>query len=91
MTIQSTRSFAKDEVVFREGDVGDCAYLIVSGRVLIYLTEDSTEVPLRILGDGEVFGEMALIDNSLRSASCRAMGETHVIVVSKDQLLDRIQ
>lgn len=85
------RSFSQNQIIFREGDVGDCAYLIEKGRVLIYVNKGETEVALRTLGEGEVFGEMSLIDNSPRSASCRALGDAHLIVVTKEQLIDRIQ
>ncbi len=61
------------------------------GRVLIFLRENGAEVGLKVLGEGEVFGEMSLIDNSVRSASCCAVSETQLIIVTKDQLLDRIQ
>ncbi len=91
MSGKKVRRCHKDEVIFREGDEGDCAYLIEAGRVLIYLDDKEHEVPLRIVGQGEVFGEMSLIDASPRSASCRAVTDCHLIVVSKQQLLDRIK
>jgi diguanylate cyclase len=85
------QKFAENEVVFREGDQGDCAYLIEYGQVLVYLEKDGVEIPLKILGKGEIFGEMSMIDNSLRSASCRALCETRLVIVTQEQLLDRIQ
>lgn len=83
--------FSANETIFREGDVGNCAYLIEKGSVLIYLNKDGAEYPLKVLSKGEVFGEMSLIDNSLRSASCRTLDQTQLIVVTREQLLDRIQ
>ena len=91
MTNRQVRVLGPNEVIFREGDVGDCAYLVEQGSVLIFLNKDGTDYPLKILGKGEVFGEMSLIDNSLRSASCRTLDKTHLIVVTREQLLDRIQ
>ncbi len=85
------QKFAENEVVFREGDQGDCAYLIEYGQVLVYLEKDGVEIPLKILGKGEIFGEMSMIDNSLRSASCRALCDTRLVIVTQEQLLDRIQ
>jgi sensor c-di-GMP phosphodiesterase-like protein len=85
------QKFAENEVVFREGDQGDCAYLIEYGQVLVYLEKDGVEIPLKFLGKGEIFGEMSMIDNSLRSASCRALCETRLVIVTQEQLLDRIQ
>lgn len=91
MNAHPVRSFAGDEIIFKEGDVGDCAYLIEKGRVLVFVNKEETEVPLKVIGAGEVFGEMSLIDDSLRSASCRAIGDVQLIVVTKEQLLDRIR
>jgi EAL domain-containing protein (putative c-di-GMP-specific phosphodiesterase class I) len=85
------KRFGAGEVIFSEGDVGDCAYLIERGRVLIFIEKDGAEVLLNILGAGEVFGEMALIDDSPRSASCRTMSDCQLIVVTKEQLLDRVR
>lgn len=91
MSRHKLRICTSNEVIFREGDDGDCAYLIETGRVLVYINKDGIEYPLRVFGSGEVFGEMALIDNFPRSASCRALEATRLIVVSSDQLLDRIR
>lgn len=91
MSHHQNRHCREGELIFREGDQGDCAYLIERGRVLVYLNDKDTEVPLRTVGQGEVFGEMSLIDASPRSASCRAVTDCNLIVVSKDQLLDRIK
>lgn len=91
MIDRQVRLLKANEVIFREGDVGDCAYLIESGSVLIFLNKDGVEYPLKVLGKGEVFGEMSLIDNSLRSASCRTQEKTKLMVVTREQLLERIQ
>lgn len=80
----------KDQIVFNEGDAGDCAYIIEKGRVLIYLTRDKEEVPLTILGEGEIFGEMSLIDNQTRSASVRALEDVRLAIVTKQQVLERV-
>jgi EAL domain-containing protein (putative c-di-GMP-specific phosphodiesterase class I) len=91
MINRQVRTLKANEIIFREGDVGDCAYLIESGSVLIFLNHDGVEYPLKVLGKGEVFGEMSLIDNSLRSASCRTQEKTKLMVVTREQLLERIQ
>lgn len=88
--MQQKRVFAPQEMIFKEGQMGECAYLIERGRVLIFIDKKGTEMPLRILGEGEVIGEMSLIDNTPRSASCRALSDCHLVVVTKEQLLDRI-
>lgn len=82
--------FKKGDYIFRQHDPGDCAYLIEKGRVQILITKQNTIVPLSIIGESEIFGEMALLDNLNRSASAQALDDCTLIVVSKDQLLDRV-
>lgn len=91
MSQPSIQSLANGTVVFREGDSGDCAYVIESGRVLVYLTKDNEEIPISILGAGEIFGEMSLIDNLSRSASIRCVEDCVLTVVTRDQLVERFQ
>lgn len=80
----------KDQIVFHEGDTGDCAYIIEKGRVLIYLNKDQEEIPITILGQGEIFGEMALIDSQPRSTSVRALEDVRLAIVTKQQVLERV-
>lgn len=63
------RIYQKDEVVFREGDSGSQMYVIWSGQVDITKSVNGEEQFLKSLGKGEIFGEMALVDNLPRSAS----------------------
>ncbi len=90
MSINQTRRLKPNEIIFLENDVGDCAYLIERGQVLIYLENGNAEIPLNILAKGEVFGEMSLIDGSPRSAACRAIDDVQLLIVTKPQLTDRI-
>lgn len=83
--------FPKETVLFRQGEPGDSAFIIEDGRVLIFLESDGQEIPLTVLGKGEIFGEMSIIDGRLRSASAKTLDESRINVVSKDQLLERVQ
>ena len=76
-------------VLFREGDQGDCAYVIEEGKILVYLEREGEEVPISLLKKGEIFGEMSLIDNLPRSASVKALEDCVLAVITKDQLLER--
>ncbi|MCK6597785.1 MAG: EAL domain-containing protein [Bdellovibrionaceae bacterium] len=80
-----------NQLIFSQGELGDKAYIIEKGRVLIYLTKDNEDFPLSILGEGEIFGEMAIIDNQVRSASAKTLDDCSLLVVTKDQLLERVQ
>lgn len=81
----------KGTVIFSEGDEGDCAYIIDEGRVLVYLSKDQDEIPISILGPGEIFGEMSLIDNLSRSASVRCIEDCKLSVVTREQLVQRFE
>lgn len=81
------RRLQSGEVIFREGDDprGE-AYLIHAGQVEIRKRFDSTERVLASLGEGELFGEMALLRRSPRSASAVAVAETELLVLRAERL-----
>lgn len=87
MTSSSFRHvFPANGSVFREGDAGDCAYIVERGRVEIRGDVDGKSVVLATRGAGEMFGEMALIDRKPRTASAVAIEECELLVVSHEQL-----
>lgn len=85
-----SRIIPAGEIIFKEGQQGDCAYLIESGQVELYVTSKDESTPLSLLGPGEIFGEMAILDGSRREASARANTEVVLSVVSKEALSERI-
>jgi putative YpdA family bacillithiol system oxidoreductase len=80
------KSFKKDEVIFKEGDIGDAFYLIRSGSVKISKRERDREVVLKYLPAGQYFGEIALLNpqDSHRIATVTATTLTEVILMRKD-------
>jgi CRP/FNR family cyclic AMP-dependent transcriptional regulator len=77
-------SFAKNAIIINEGDLSDSAYIIHSGKVKIILSDShGKELVLSELTAGDYFGEMALIDQSKRSASVMAMVDTELTVISR--------
>ena len=71
--------YYRDDVIFREGEPGDCAYLIERGEIQITKkTPDGDEIELGRLGPGAIFGEMAMIDMQPRMAKATAMIDTTV-------------
>jgi CRP-like cAMP-binding protein len=71
------------QTIFFQGDRGDALYIIESGRVRIYvLAEDGQEVSVNLCNRGDLFGEMALIDQQPRSATAVAMEDTELLVLS---------
>ncbi|WP_375464062.1 EAL domain-containing protein [uncultured Methylobacterium sp.] len=77
-------------VLFEEGEPGAFAYLIVTGRIAIYLRREGAEVLIAVRGAGEIFGEMAILDSDPRSASARAIEECVLVPVSEDQIKHRL-
>lgn len=78
------------EVIIRQGEVGNCMYVIQEGQVEVLLQDGDNEVHLHRLAAGEFFGEMAVFDRDVRSATVRALGETRVLTVDKKNFMRRI-
>ncbi len=79
-----TRHYAKNTLVICEGDRSDSLYIVLSGKVKVFLNdEEGKEVTLNIQGEGEYFGELAMLDDAPRSATVMTLEETRLAVVSK--------
>jgi len=73
-------------MIFRQGDVGEGFYIILSGHVRIFRKcKDGTETELAILGPGDIFGELALLAEEPRAGCVETIEETHVILIPKEQ------
>ncbi|MEA2433567.1 MAG: family transcriptional regulator, cyclic receptor protein [Actinomycetota bacterium] len=85
------RAFTKNQDIFHRGDHGDSLYVVVSGRVKVYVEyEPGTEMLLTTLGPHEVFGEIALLDDAGRSASAAALEATTLLTLKRVNLLELI-
>ena len=91
MTVGALGKVYEDgEVIIRQGDVGDCMYVIQDGQVEVILEKEDEEIQLDIHGPGIFFGEMAIFDRDVRSATVRALGDVRVLTVDKKNLMRRI-
>lgn len=79
------------ELILREGDPADCAYLIEAGRVAVRRSSGAQQVQLAVLGAGEWVGEMGVIAEKPRSASVVALEPCTLRRIEPDQLLDTLQ
>jgi CRP-like cAMP-binding protein len=79
------------EVIIRQGEVGSCMYVIQAGKAEVVEERGRNPVCLAVLGERDFFGEMALFDREVRSATVKAMGEVRVLTVDKKTFLRRIQ
>jgi CRP-like cAMP-binding protein len=75
----SDRTYPKHDFIVREGDPGSTFFFLVSGSVSVCrIMPDGREMILAILKDGDFFGEMAMFDSSLRSASIKTLTDVEV-------------
>ena len=84
------RVYRSGEIIIRQGEPGDCMYVIQSGKVEVIREVDGREVRLAELGEGDFFGEMALFDRDVRSATVRPLGEVRALTVDKKMFLRKI-
>ncbi len=71
------------DTIFKKGDLGQCFYIVEKGKVSIFdLTQDGKKVPIATIGEGEAFGEFALLDKKPRSATAQAASDVVLIKVS---------
>jgi len=84
------RFYEDGEIVVRQGDVGDCMFVVQDGEVEILVQESGSEVVLRSAGRNEVLGEMAIFEHQPRSATIRAKGKARILTLDKRNFLRRI-
>ncbi len=89
-----TNAFGKiykdTEIIIKQGEPGDCVYVVQEGLVEIVQETDQGEVQLALRGKGEFLGEMAIFDREPRSATVRALGEARVLTIDKKNFLRRM-
>ncbi len=86
------KSYPKGSVILFEDDPGDSLFVVRAGRVKVVLvSEDGREVILGILGVGEHFGELSLIDDQPRSAHVVAMEESTLLVLRREDFRRRVE
>ena len=78
------------QVIVCQGEVGDCMYVIQEGQVEVVANEGDDEIRLAVLGEREFFGEMALFESEVRTATVRALGPVRVLTVDRKTFLRRI-
>lgn len=78
-------------VIVREGDPGDCMYVVQAGQVEVIHEESGHHRRLGVISEGGFFGEMAIFEAETRSATVRALGDARVLKIDKRMLLRRIK
>lgn len=85
-----SRHLASGEYLFREGDPPDCAYVIDSGQIEISTEKDGRKLVLSHLGPGDLLGEMAVLDDSPRTADAMAITDCRLTEIRRDQIQERL-
>jgi CRP/FNR family transcriptional regulator len=78
------------EIIIKQGEPGDRMYVIQEGLVEVIKETERGEVQLALRGTGEFFGEMAIFEREVRSATVRALGQARVLTIDKKNFLRRI-
>ncbi|MBC8339670.1 MAG: cyclic nucleotide-binding domain-containing protein [Rhodospirillales bacterium] len=88
---KSKQTFDDGDIIFREDDASDMAFEIISGNVEISKMADDGTVRLATLGQGEIFGEMGVLDQGTRSATATAVGPVIVNAIARKDFLSGLQ
>ena len=91
MTTTFGRLYTNGEDIIKQGNVGDCLYVIQEGRVEVIDESSGTEIKVAELGDKEFFGEMGLFEKDVRSCTVRAVGDTKVLTIDRQNFMATIQ
>ncbi len=89
--LRHERHYLAGEIVFDEGDDGEAIYAIVSGEVEILRAEGERQQRLALLGAGEVFGELALLDQAPRAAQARANRDCQLVVFFRADFMSLLE
>jgi CRP-like cAMP-binding protein len=84
------KTYEDGAIVARQGDVGDCLYVVQDGEVEIVAEHDGRETVLKVLGTGEMVGEMAVFERVVRSATIRAKGPARLLTIDRKNFLRRV-
>jgi len=79
------------EIIIKQGDVGDCLFVIQDGKVEVIYENGDQQLKLAELGEAEFFGEMGLFEKDVRSCTVKAVGDAKILTVDKKNLYKTIQ
>ena len=84
--------YGPGEVVIRQGDKGDSFFVVAEGALSVWRSErNETNVPIKTIKEGEVFGEMAVFTGNPRSASVVSLRESRLLAIERQDLLSMIK
>ena len=78
-------AFRQHQTIFKAGDQAGKVYLLARGSVGIFLPDNDSKEPNFLIPENEIFGEMGVIDDELRMADARAMEDSELVSLTKDE------
>jgi len=90
-TLMHERSYLAEEVIFDEGEEGQGLFVVLSGRIKITLPATVDDTVLIELGPGAFFGEVALLDQSVRTAQARAIEDSQIVVLFRAEFYSLLE
>ena len=88
-SICKPRSYLKNSMIILEEEYGDLVFVVRSGTIKITrVNDEGKEVILALLGPGEMFGELAVLDGEARSANALAQENCELLAINKEDFLD---
>ncbi len=86
------RTFKAGEVILKQGEPGDCAYIIEEGQVEILIERaDGKSQIISTRGEGTIIGEMAIVDAAPRSATVRALKDCKMLEITREDFSQRLK
>ena len=90
--ICTTRKYPKNSMIILEEEMGDVVFIVMLGTVKITrVNDEGKEVILAMLGSGEVFGEMAILDGESRSANALSQENCEVVTINREDFLNLLK
>jgi CRP-like cAMP-binding protein len=83
--------FQPGEDIVRQGEIGDCMYVIQQGDAEVLKEVDGMQTRVDTMQTGDIFGEIAIIEHTTRSSTVRAITEVHVMTIDRKTFLRRVQ
>ena len=80
------KEYQAGDIIVKQGDIGECMFVVLEGEVEVLLEEDGQEILLAVRKEGEFFGEMAIFEREVRMATVRAVGPGQIRILSVDKV-----
>ncbi len=84
-------TYRAGQVLFRRGDVGDAAYVIIQGNAEVSITTDTGEIPVAHLRDGDFLGEIAILCDTPRTATVTASTDLKTLRIRKERFFELLR